>query len=77
MGRIVMEKNGGPPDIIVNGVGVINKNKKMWEVPSEEFDLVMDTNLKGTANVLRHFIPLMVKKNKNDEGGIILNMSSG
>ena len=37
----------------------------------------MDTNLKGTANVLRHFIPLMVKKNKNEKGGIMVNMSSG
>jgi len=38
MAHIVMEKNGGPPDIIVNGIGVINKNNKMWEVPFEEFD---------------------------------------
>ncbi|KEH30263.1 putative 3-oxoacyl-[acyl-carrier-protein] reductase [Medicago truncatula] len=77
MAHIVMEKKGGPPDIIVNGAGVINKNSKMWEVPSEEFDSVMDTNLKGTANVLRHFIPLMIAKNKNEMGGIIVNMSSG
>lgn len=80
MARIVMEKKGGPPDVIVNGAGTINKNNKMWEVPEEEFDLVMETNLKGTANVLRHFIPLMInnKKKKNgEEGGIIVNMSSG
>ncbi|RHN61307.1 putative 3-oxoacyl-[acyl-carrier-protein] reductase [Medicago truncatula] len=70
MACIVMEKNGGPPNIIVNDAGVINKNNKMWEVLSEEFDLVMDTNLKGNVNVLRHFISLMVKKNKNEEGGI-------
>jgi NAD(P)-dependent dehydrogenase (short-subunit alcohol dehydrogenase family) len=77
MARIVMEKNGGPPDIIVNDAGVINKNNMIWEVLSEEFDLVMDTNLKGTSNVLRHLIPLMVKKNKNEGGGIIVNMSLG
>ncbi|KAK2361997.1 NAD(P)-binding Rossmann-fold superfamily protein [Trifolium repens] len=75
MARIVMEKKGSPPDVIVNGAGTINKNNKMWEVPSQEFDLVMDTNLKGTANVLRHFIPLMLAT-KNQEG-IIVNMSSG
>ncbi|CAI8615848.1 unnamed protein product [Vicia faba] len=75
MARIVMEKNGGPPDMIVNGAGTINTNKKMWEVPAEEFDLVMDTNLKGSANVLRHFIPVMLKKNEGE--GIIVNMSSG
>ncbi|AES89145.1 putative 3-oxoacyl-[acyl-carrier-protein] reductase [Medicago truncatula] len=77
MACIFMEKNGGPSDIIVNGAGVVNKNNKMWEVPSEEFDLVMDTNLKGAANVLRPFIPLMVKNKKYEEGGIIVNMSSG
>ncbi|PNY04592.1 3-oxoacyl-(acyl-carrier-protein) reductase chloroplastic-like [Trifolium pratense] len=78
MSRIVMEKKGSPPDVIVNGAGTINKNNKMWEVPSQEFDLVIDTNLKGTANVLRHFIPLMLSSNstKNQEG-IIVNMSSG
>ncbi|KAI5414349.1 NADPH-dependent pterin aldehyde reductase [Lathyrus oleraceus] len=75
MARIVMEKKGGPPDIIVNSAGTINKNNKMWEVPAEEFDLVMDTNLKGSANVLRHFIPLMLRKNEGE--GIIVNMSSG
>ncbi|CAK8564532.1 unnamed protein product [Lathyrus sativus] len=75
MATVVMEKKGGPPDIIVNNAGTINKNNKMWEVPAEEFDLVMDTNLKGSVNVLRHFIPLMLKKNEGE--GIIVNMSSG
>lgn len=69
MARIVMEKKC-VPDVIVNSAGSINKNNKMWEVPVEEFDGVIDTNLKGTANVLRHFIPLMKE-------GIIVNMSSG
>lgn len=76
MARTVMEMKGGPPDVIVNSAGTINKNNKMWEVPSEEFDLVMDTNLKGTANVLRHFIPLMINNNNGGEG-IIVNLSSG
>ncbi|KAL8138503.1 LOW QUALITY PROTEIN: hypothetical protein V2J09_004504 [Rumex salicifolius] len=61
------------PDIIVNNAGTINKNNKLWEVPVEEFDTVLDTNVKGVANVLRHFIPLMLQKNY----GIIINMSSG
>ncbi|XP_061363537.1 NADPH-dependent pterin aldehyde reductase isoform X2 [Gastrolobium bilobum] len=68
LARIVMEKKG-VPDII----GTINKNNKIWEVPAEEFDTVIDTNLKGTANVLRHFIPLMITKKQ----GIIVNVSSG
>lgn len=57
----------------VNNAGTINRNNKIWEVPVEEFDTVIDTNLKGTANVLRHFIPLMIARKQ----GIIVNMSSG
>lgn len=57
----------------VNNAGTINKNNKIWEVPAEEFDMVMDTNIKGVANVLRHFLPLMVEKKQ----GIIVNFSSG
>ncbi|MCD9560882.1 hypothetical protein HAX54_019703 [Datura stramonium] len=69
--RAVMEKKS-VPDIIVNSAGAINRNNKLWEVPAEEFDSVIDTNLKGTANVLRHFIPLMLEKKQ----GVIINMSS-
>ncbi|KAF7022454.1 hypothetical protein CFC21_035202 [Triticum aestivum] len=61
------------PDIIVNNAGTINKNNKTWNVPAEEFDTVVDTNIKGTANVLRHFVPLMIQK----KHGMIINLSSG
>lgn len=57
----------------MNNAGTINRNNKLWEVPVEEFDTVIDTNVKGTANVLRHFIPLMIERKQ----GIIVNMSSG
>ncbi|XP_038893066.1 NADPH-dependent pterin aldehyde reductase-like [Benincasa hispida] len=71
MARIVVDKIG-VPDIIVNNAGVINKQGKIWEIPKEEFDNVIDINIKGTTNVLRHFIPLMTPKNQ----GIIVNMSA-
>lgn len=57
----------------MNNAGTINKNNKIWEVPVEEFDTVVDTNIKGIANILRHFLPLMVERKQ----GIIVNMSSG
>ncbi|GAQ88974.1 NAD(P)-binding Rossmann-fold superfamily protein [Klebsormidium nitens] len=63
----------GVPDILVNNAGLINKNAPLWEVPVEEFDAVIDVNIKGTANVIRHFVPHMVAKQK----GVIVNMSSG
>ena len=72
LARTVVAKKG-VPDIIVNNAGTINKNNKIWEVPEEEFDAVIDTNVKGLANMLRHFIPMMLPSNQ----GVIVNMSSG
>ncbi|PSS19011.1 NADPH-dependent pterin aldehyde reductase [Actinidia chinensis var. chinensis] len=72
LARAVVEKKG-VPDIIVNNAGTINRNNRLWEVPVEEFDAVIDTNIKGIANMLRHFIPLMVESKQ----GIIVNISSG
>ncbi|KAJ4953680.1 hypothetical protein NE237_030512 [Protea cynaroides] len=72
LAHAVMETKG-IPDIIVNNAGTINKNNKIWEVPVEEFDTVIDTNIKGIANILRHFLPPMVQRKQ----GIIVNMSSG
>jgi len=63
----------GPPDLLLNNAGVINKNARLWEVPEREFARVVDVNLKGTANVIRHFVPAMVKR----EQGVIVNFSSG
>ncbi|XP_039133867.1 NADPH-dependent pterin aldehyde reductase-like isoform X2 [Dioscorea cayenensis subsp. rotundata] len=49
-------------DIIVNNAGTINKNKKTWDVPVEEFDVVIDTNLKRVVNILSHFFPLIIER---------------
>lgn len=51
----------------------MNRNAPLWKVPVQEFDAVIDVNIKGTANVLRHFVPAMVKAGR----GIIVNFSSG
>ncbi|KAM0874880.1 hypothetical protein ACQ4PT_037158 [Festuca glaucescens] len=72
LAKAVVEKKQ-IPDIIVNNAGTINRNNKTWNVPAEEFDAVVDTNIKGTANVLRHFVPLMLQK----KHGMIINLSSG
>lgn len=63
----------GAPDLLVNNAGVINKNARIWEIEAGEFSQVIDVNLKGTANVIRHFAPSMVKR----KAGIIVNFSSG
>ena len=63
----------GPPDLLINNAGVINRNARLWEVGEREFSSVIDVNLKGTANVIRHFVPAMVKR----RSGVIVNFSSG
>jgi NAD(P)-dependent dehydrogenase (short-subunit alcohol dehydrogenase family) len=62
----------GPPDLLVNNAAVINPNAALWEVPAEEFSRVIDVNIKGVANVIRHFVPAMVRRKK----GVIVNLSS-
>jgi NAD(P)-dependent dehydrogenase (short-subunit alcohol dehydrogenase family) len=62
-----------PPDLLVNNAGVINRNAPLWEVPADEFTRVLDTNVDGTANIIRAFLPAMIA----DGRGIIVNMSSG
>ena len=64
---------GGPPDLLINNAGLINRNAPLWKVPEEEFSRVVDVNIKGVVNVLRHFLPAMVKRGQ----GVIVNLSSG
>src|SRR5512138_1248170 len=52
----------GTPDLILNNAAVINRNRRLWEVNARDFGLVIDVNLKGVANVIRHFTPEMVRK---------------
>jgi NAD(P)-dependent dehydrogenase (short-subunit alcohol dehydrogenase family) len=61
------------PDLLVNNAGVINGNAPLWKVSDAEFSRVMDINIKGTANVIRHFLPAMIQKGR----GVIVNFSSG
>ena len=63
----------GPPDLLLNNAASINSNANLWEVPVEEFDTVVDVNIKGVANVIRHFVPAMIARGS----GIIVNFSSG
>jgi NAD(P)-dependent dehydrogenase (short-subunit alcohol dehydrogenase family) len=63
----------GAPDLLLNNAAIINKNGVLWKVPREEFDQVIDVNIKGVTNVIRHFLPAMIEKG----GGVIVNFSSG
>ena len=63
----------GAPDLLLNNAGLINHNAPLWEVPAKEFSDVIDVNIKGVANVIRHFVPAMVRR----KSGVIVNFSSG
>lgn len=61
------------PDILINNAALMNTPAPLWSVPAAEFNRVIDVNIKGVANVLRHFVPAMVAR----QTGIIVNLSSG
>ncbi|XZO03321.1 MAG: SDR family oxidoreductase [Microcoleus sp.] len=62
-----------PPDLLINNAGVINHLAPLWAVSSEEFSQVIDVNIKGVANVIRHFVPPMIAQ----KSGIVVNFTSG
>ena len=61
------------PDFLINNAAIMNRLGKVWEQDDREFTRLVDVNVRGTQNVLRHFVPAMVAKKK----GVIVNFSSG
>lgn len=70
-GRIL--DSAGPPDILINNAALVNRNALLWDVSAEEFSSVIDVNIKGVANLIRHFVPAMIARGN----GVIVNFSSG
>lgn len=75
--RVRMELNALPdsfstPDILINNAGLSRGLSKMWEVSSEEWNEMIDTNVKGLLNVTRHLLPRMLKADR----GHIINVGS-
>jgi NAD(P)-dependent dehydrogenase (short-subunit alcohol dehydrogenase family) len=66
-------KDFRPPDLLINNAGLVNHLAPLWEISGEEFSNIIDVNIKGVANVIRHFVPAMVA----EKTGIIVNFSSG
>lgn len=61
----------GTADIIVNNAG-ITYGAKVWEMPTERWDLVMSVNVRGTFLICKHFLPVLIEK----RSGSIINISS-
>lgn len=64
-------KKFGLIDVLVNNAG-IGLRKYLWETGVEEFEDVMDVNVKGVFLYMKHAIPEMQQR-----GGLIINISSG
>ena len=63
----------GVPDFLINNAALMNDPAPLWEVPADKFSKLIDVNIKGVVNVIRAFVPAMVKAKK----GVIVNFSSG
>lgn len=61
------------PDLVINNAAIINQPAPLWEIPTSDFDQLIDVNIKGTANIIREIVPMMMNKKE----GIIVNFSSG
>jgi len=66
-----VNENFGRIDVLVNNAG-INKDMLLMRMKEEDFDKVINVNLKGTFLVTKAVIPYMMKKRE----GRIINVSS-
>lgn len=64
-------KNYGHIDILVNNAG-ITRDGLIMKMTEEDFDMVIDTNLKGAFNTIRHMSRYFLKQ----KSGRIINISS-
>lgn len=61
------------PDLLLNNAAVMNQTAPLWEISADQIQQIVDVNIVGTVNVIRHFVPAMI-----DQGqGVIVNFSSG
>jgi NADP-dependent 3-hydroxy acid dehydrogenase YdfG len=60
------------PDILINNAGLVKGLNKVWETPPEDWDEMIDVNVKGLLNLSSQVIPRMLKANS----GHIINVGS-
>jgi 3-oxoacyl-[acyl-carrier protein] reductase len=67
-----VKKEFGPVDILVNNAGVGAFGGPLHQLPPEEWDKVLNTNLRSVYYCIRTFAPMMIEKRSGD----IINISS-
>ena len=67
-----VHQSWGRADILVNNAGIGGFSGPLHELPHEQWDQVLNTNLRGVFYAIRAFAPLMIAAKK----GHIINISS-
>jgi 3-oxoacyl-[acyl-carrier protein] reductase len=67
-----IQKRHGRCDILVNNAGVGHIGAPLYQMPPEDWDAVLGTNLRGPYLMIRALAPLMIAA----KGGHIVNISS-
>jgi len=67
-----LDNNWKKVDILINNAGLSRGLDKIYEGKKDDWDEMIDTNIKGLAYVTRHVVPLMVKR----KAGHIINIGS-
>ncbi|NVM29880.1 MAG: SDR family oxidoreductase [Candidatus Helarchaeota archaeon] len=61
----------GKIDVLINNAGVVRVGQ-VEDIPEEEYDLLLNVNLKGPYFCCHHIVPLL----KKQKSGIIINLAS-
>ena len=67
-----VEASHGPVDILVNSAGINIPNRRMTDMPPEEWDRVMQINATGAYRCMHRVLPSMLAQ----QDGLIINISS-
>ena len=67
-----MAEKVGPIDILINNAGIITGMKAVQDLPVEEWDKIMATNVRGPYLLMREILPGMIQRGF----GRILNISA-
>jgi 3-oxoacyl-[acyl-carrier protein] reductase len=67
-----VESTFGRVDILVNNAGIGGFDSPLHELPPEEWDRILNTNLRGVYYTIRAFAPMMIRA----QSGHIINISS-
>lgn len=67
-----VQATAGRLDILVNNAGVANFDRPLHELPPEQWESILNTNLRGVYYCIRAFSPMMIRAG----AGHIVNISS-